>query len=526
MHDQATMQGEATHGFPVGGGALGKLIREFDWSKTSLGPISDWPQSLRTATDIVLQAPLPLVMLWGPDGIMIYNDGYAGFAASRHPELLGSKVLEGWPEAADLNRRVLDQCYHRGRTLSFKDMPLTLYRNKGQPENLWTDLNYLPIMDESGKPGGVLAIVVETTGRFLAEQALEMERAAVLEANRRLSAESAFLRDLFRQTPSFMCMMSGPDHTYVLTNNAYQRLIGGRDVIGKTLREGLPEVVEQGFGDLLDRVFMTGKAHLGASTRVMLQMPDEPEPREHFLDFIYQPIRNSAGEVTGIFSEGQDVTERVRGEQHLRLVVNELNHRVKNTLAMMQAIASQTFRNSDDLEQAQQSFSSRIIALARANDLLTGENWEGASLYDLVASVAVAHAGNEPDRFTASGPIVRLTPKIALSLSMAMHELATNAVKYGALSNDKGRVDVSWSLQVKGGRQRLHLEWRESGGPPVSKPGRRGFGSRLVERGLAGELGGSVQLNFEPTGVVCVIEAPMDPGETTGEGANEGAGKE
>jgi two-component sensor histidine kinase len=520
------MQDETSQSFPAGGGELGKLIREFDWSKTSLGPIADWPQSLRTATDIVLQAPLPLVMLWGPDGVMIYNDGYAGFAASRHPELLGSKVLEGWPEAAELNKRVLDECYHASRTLSFKDMPLTLYRNKGQPENLWTDLNYLPIMDESGKAGGVLAIVVETTGRFLAEQALEMERAAVLEANRRLSAESAFMHDLFRQTPSFMAMASGVDHTFVLTNNAYQRLIGGRDVVGKTVADGLPEVVEQGFVGLLDRVFASGKAHIGAGTRVMLELPGEAEPKEHFLDFIYQPIRNSAGEVTGIFMEGQDVTERMRGEQHLRLVVNELNHRVKNTLAMMQAIASQTFRNSEDLEQAQQNFSSRIIALARANDLLTGENWEGASLYDLVASVAVAHAGNEPDRFTAKGPVVRLTPKIALSLSMAMHELATNAVKYGALANDKGRVDVAWSLQVKGGRQRLHLEWRESGGPPVTAPTRRGFGSRLVERGLAGELGGSVQLKFEPTGVVCVIEALMDPNKTNDEGAEEGAGKE
>jgi PAS domain S-box-containing protein len=334
------------------------------------------------------------------------------------------------------------------------------------------------------------------------------------------------MRDLFRQTPSFMCMVSGPEHRFVLSNNAYQSLIGDRDVIGRTVEEALPEVVGQGFVELMDRVFQSGRAHIGASTRVMLQMPGEPEPKEHFLDFIYQPIRNSAGEVTGIFTEGQDVTERVRGEQHLRLVVNELNHRVKNTLAMMQAIAAQTFRNSEDLEQAQQNFSSRIIALARANDLLTGENWEGASLYDLVAGVAVGHAGNEPDRFTARGPVVRLTPKIALSLSMAMHELATNAVKYGALSNDKGRVDVSWSLQVKGGEQRLHLEWRESGGPPVTAPTRRGFGSRLVERGLAGELGGTVQLNFEPTGVVCVIEAPMGPNETSDEGASESAGKE
>ena len=170
MADQNS--GRGADAFPVGGGELGQLIRDFDWSKTSLGPISGWPQSLRTATDVVLQSPIPLVMLWGPDGIMIYNDGYAVFAADRHPGLLGSKVLEGWPEAADLNSNVLQTCYHRGGTLSFKDLPLTLYRNKGEPEDLWLDLNYGPVLDESGRPGGVLAVVVETTGKVLAERTL------------------------------------------------------------------------------------------------------------------------------------------------------------------------------------------------------------------------------------------------------------------------------------------------------------------------------------------------------------------
>ncbi|HVY90943.1 MAG TPA: HWE histidine kinase domain-containing protein [Hyphomonadaceae bacterium] len=512
MADQTSTEGKKPGStFPVSGGELGRLIRQFDWSKTELGPIDQWPQSLKSATDVVLQAPLPLVMLWGPNGIMIYNDGYAEFAADRHPGLLGSKVLEGWPEAADLNRRVLDTCYHAGDTLTFKDLPLTLYRNKGQPDNLWVDLNYFPVLDETGKPAGVIAIVVETTGRFLAEQALAEERAAVLEANQRLTAESNFLRDLFQQAPSFMALMSGPQHNFVLVNDAYKRLIGGREVVGKPIADGLPEVVPQGFVKLLDVVYNTGAPFIGAGTRVMLEHPGEIGQREHFLDFIYQPLRNTQGDVTGIFVEGQDVTERLRGEQHLRLVVNELNHRVKNTLATIQAVAAQTFRNAEDLGQAQANFSSRIMALARANDLLTGENWEGASLSDIVAAASVALGGNEPGRFSASGPVIRLSPKAALSLSMAMHELGTNAVKYGALSNAEGRINVSWSVaRDAGGREMMRIEWRESDGPPVTHPSRRGFGSRLVERGLAGELGGDVQLNFEPSGVVCVIQAPMD----------------
>ncbi len=156
--------------FPDGGGETGALIRAFDWSKTPLGPIAGWPQSLRTAVDVVLQSPAPLVMLWGRDGIMIYNDAYSVFAGGRHPDLLGSKVLEGWPEVADLNRRVMEVGL-RGETLSLRGEHLILYR-PGRPTDVWVDLDYSPLLDEHGQPAGVLAIVVETTERVRAEQAL------------------------------------------------------------------------------------------------------------------------------------------------------------------------------------------------------------------------------------------------------------------------------------------------------------------------------------------------------------------
>ncbi len=497
--------------FPIGGGECGRLIREYDWASTALGPISGWPQWMRTSVDICLQAPIGIVMLFGEDGLLIYNDAYATFAGHRHPQLMGMKVLEAWPEAADLNRRVLDTCFVNGRTLSLKDQPLILFRYNNAAEELWVDLDYSPILNEAGKPGGVFAVVVETTKKVTVERTLADERTAVLEANKRLSAESSFLRDLFEQAPSFMSILSGPAHVFVLSNKAYQQLIGGRSVVGMAIRDALPEVVEQGFVALLDKVYATGVPYIGTGIRITLQQTIGGAAGERIVDFIYQPIRNLDGEVSGIFVEGQDVTERTRGEQHLRLVVNELNHRVKNTLAMIQAVAAQTFRDANNLPQAQATFSARIMALARANDLLTGENWEGASLSDIVAGVSVAHGGNQPGRFSASGPVVRLSPKVALSLAMAMHELATNAVKYGALSVGDGKVDVTWT--VDGGR--LRIEWRERGGPPVQMPEKRGFGSRLVERGLAGEMGGTAKIAFEPTGVVCVIDAPMDLYEET-----------
>ena len=158
------------------GGELGKLISAYDWASTPLGPIEDWSQSLKTAVGILVHSPVPIVMLWGPDGIMIYNDAYSVFAGGRHPRLLGSKVREGWPEVADFNDNVMRVCLSGG-TLAYKDQELTLYRT-GSPEQVWMNLDYSPVFDEAGKPAGVIAIVIETTERVAAErrrQAAEVE---------------------------------------------------------------------------------------------------------------------------------------------------------------------------------------------------------------------------------------------------------------------------------------------------------------------------------------------------------------
>jgi PAS domain S-box-containing protein len=222
---------------------------------------------------------------------------------------------------------------------------------------------------------------------------------------------------------------------------------------------------------------------------------------------------DEAGLPTRVVGATVDITERKKAELHLRLLVNELNHRVKNSLATIQAIAAQTFHAARSLPQAQEAFTARIIALAEAHDLLTRENWEGADLMDLLARLEVLHGAalyKEAARFTFTGPPVRLSPRIALSLSMALHELATNAVKYGALSLPGGQVTIAWNVAPGRPHPRLHLTWTETGGPPVSPPTRRGFGSRLIERGLALELAGEAHIDFQPSGVVCRIEAGLD----------------
>ena len=220
---------------------------------------------------------------------------------------------------------------------------------------------------------------------------------------------------------------------------------------------------------------------------------------------------DEAGRPLRVVGATVDITERKRAELHLRLMVNELNHRVKNTLATIQAIAAQTFHAARSLPQAQEAFSARIIALAEAHDILTRENWEGAELEDVLDRLRNLHGS--PECFTFSGPPVWLSPRMALSLSMALHELGTNAAKYGALSVPSGRVRIDWTVTPGPDAPRLALTWTESGGPPVTVPTRRGFGSRLIERGLTAELSGEARIDFAPEGVICRIEAGLDAPE-------------
>jgi PAS domain S-box-containing protein len=201
---------------------------------------------------------------------------------------------------------------------------------------------------------------------------------------------------------------------------------------------------------------------------------------------------------TGIM---RDVTERTQSEAQLRLMVHELNHRVKNTLATVQSVALQTLRNATSLDAARQALNARLLALARAHDVLTRESWDGADLADIVASAVETHAAVE--RVRCEGPHVRLQPKPAVALTMALHELFTNAAKYGALASETGVIDVRWSKDGPGG---LSLEWIERGGPPVSPPERRGFGVRMID-GLARDMAGDAVLEFHPEGLRCTIVA-------------------
>lgn len=781
--------------FLDGGGECGALIASRDWSAT-LGPADAWPQSLKTATSLLLRSPVPMVMLWGADGIMLYNDAYSVFAGGRHPDLLGSKVREGWPEVADFNDNVM-RVGLAGGTLKYRDQELTLYRHGG-PEQVWMNLDYSPVVDESGKPAGVLAVVVETTERVAVERALRdresrlrffddlgmetralsdpfeimavtarmlgqhmnasvcayadmdddedaftirgdwaapgcrsivgtyrlaafgqtaerelhagrplitrdtlaelgpeegsgllglglkatvcmpfikagrltalmavhqahprdwtdlelgliaetterswayIERTrteiALREASARAHAESAereailsqlgegvivadstgritFVNDAAERLHGVKMLGVGPDHytdTYhlltedgephppsdlplaravtrgetIVDANWRIRRSDGTEVLASGNakpvfdRSGQPiggvltirdetdrqaaelalaeseerlrlatEAAEIGFWDvdvLEDELFWPArvKAMFGIGPDVPVTMADfydglHPDDRDGVLaefqkaanpdfqalyDVEYRTIgkedralRWVAAKGRGIFDESGrcvrvvgtaiDITARKKAEEHQRLLIDELSHRAKNLLAIVQAVAHQTLRSNASPDEMRTAFEGRLGALGAAHSILTQQMWESAPIRSIIEDTVLAVCTDEK-RISMSGPDLMLSPKTAVSLAMAIHELATNALKYGALSNDSGAVRIAWDV-VDG---RLKLEWRESGGPGVEVPSRRGFGSRMIERGLAAELGGSVEIHFNPDGVVCTVDAPL-----------------
>ncbi len=313
-----------------GGGAMGERVRHFDWSATSLGAMHGWPASLRTSVDIVLHSPMAMVLMWGPRHVMIYNDEYAKIAAGRHPAALGATASEVWPEIWDWYARILaaglcgETQVHRQRVL-----PLL---HDGVPVEHYFDLFHTPVHGDDGQVGGVLCTALELTARLedgrqlklataelgAAHAALQAEAEAARDANRRVAEERGLLRALFEQAPSFMAVLRGPQHIFELANEHYISLVGRSELLGKTVEKALPEVREQGFIDLLDEVYRSGVPFEGRQLKVDLNTADGKRRRRH-LDFVYQPIKDDDGVVVGILVEGSDVTERIEGDERLRL---------------------------------------------------------------------------------------------------------------------------------------------------------------------------------------------------------------
>lgn len=282
-------------------GEMALRMQGFDWTASPLGPPTGWSPALKTLAELMLSSQQPMFMAWGREQIWLYNDAFIPILGQKHPGALGRSAMEVWSEA----RLDLEPLFDRvfcGQPVQMEDFCLQLDR-RGRLEEAHFAFSYTPAREDDGKVAGLFGACIETTERVLGD--------------RRRKAEQARELQLFQQAPSFMAILHGPSHVFHFANAAYVRLVGGRHVLGKSIREALPEVEAQGFPALLDQVYARGQRYAASRVPVTLETRDGAGSL-HYLDFIYEPIVDDAGRVTGVFVEGHDVTEVHEAQQELR----------------------------------------------------------------------------------------------------------------------------------------------------------------------------------------------------------------
>jgi PAS domain S-box-containing protein len=477
-------------------------------------------------------SPNPYMLVTPDLHIAEVNQAYADVTGSRRDEILGKPLFatfdSGPGENAPENVRQVRASLEKARDTRQRDhlavvrydMPRVLADGSQVFEQRIWSATHTPLLNAEGEVVLLLQHTMDVTDLSPSIRSDEpttaldaivggsvLRRAqSVQEDNRRLETERNRLVEMFMQAPGFVAILSGPNHVFQMHNDAYSQIVGRRDVSGLPVREALPELVGQGYYEFLDTVFATGEPFEGRESQIQLQRSPDGPLETLYLNFIYQPIRDEAGAVAGIFVQGHDVTDSVLADQRQKLMIDELNHRVKNTLATVQSIAIQTARSHVDPVTFAETFQSRIMALSHTHNLLTRTHWEGADLRAMLEHETDAFG---PTRISLNGPAVALEPATALSLGMIFHELATNAAKYGALSTPDGRVLIDWALADQRDRK-LKLAWRELDGPKVTPPDRRGFGSRLIERNIRHDLAGEIDLVYATSGLIAELTVPLD----------------
>lgn len=287
--------------FLADGGHMGAAIRGYDWDGTPLGQPGRWPTALKTLVGVLLGANQPMFVVWGPEQILLYNDAYAAILGDKHPSALGRRFLDVWAEIETDLRPMVDQAYS-GVPVHMDDITLMMER-RGFIEETHFAFSYTPIRGEGGVVDGFFCACAEITEQVLGE--------------RRRAADTERQRRMFEQAPGFITILHGPDHVFEFANATYRRLFGDRCLVGRTVREVFPDLAGQGFYELLDHVYRTGERYNAEQLRILLQNA-EGQPEERYLDFIYEPVTNEAGAVTGIFVEDHDATEARLAQAGLR----------------------------------------------------------------------------------------------------------------------------------------------------------------------------------------------------------------
>ncbi len=457
--------------------------------------------------------PSPFMIL---DTDLCYVDANAAYLASVgrcRDALIGRNLFDLFPNDDASGLRLKDsfeRVLATGEPDTLAYLPYPIAREDGVLEHRYWTAVHVPVLDAHGQVALILQNTVDVTDLVRMREAASLPFTSLsaethlLERTIEAEEAGANFRRLFQQAPAFFAVLSGPDHVFTFASDSYLRLVGGRNVVGRTVASALPEVVDQGFVALLNRVYQDGYIHNEEGGRIMLVREAGGVPEETFLDFSYHPIKDAAGQISGVFVQGMDRTEAVKAARRQRLLIDELNHRVKNTLATVQSLARQTFRSTLDPEQARHSFESRIMALSKAHSLLSDRQWHDTEIGSLIRQEISAFG---VERVTCEGPSLMLNSKATIAVALLLHELATNAAKHGALSVPEGMLAIRWS---RGQDERLLITWSESGGPAVVVPERTGFGTRLLKTVVTGELSGELNVDYAPGGFTARLEIPAE----------------
>ena len=600
-----------------------KLLNDYDWANSPLGPIPGWPESLKGAVRLMMVAATPMVMLVGDEAILVYNHAYAQFAGQRHPAIFGMPALEAWPEVADFNRINIERGL-RGESWTFHDEEVTLNRN-GRPERVWLDLYYSPVMGDDGRSMGTLCMVHETTSRYLAERALarrEEHMALALSSsalvgtwdwdivNNILTADDQFasmynldaslvahgapLEDYLRaieheDLPGFHADLRRSieegsefrnEHRVVAADGTRRWLmVSGRprrDAEGRvvrfpgvaiditeqheaaealakselefrTLANAMPQMVwatrPDGYHDYFNaRWYEFTGMPIGTSDGDAWNDLFHPDDRErawtiwrHSLETgePYQieyrlrhhsgeyrwtlgralPVLDGSGQIVRWIGTCTDIHEYRKVTEERELVAQELGHRIKNIFAVLTGIVSLSARGKPEMRPFVEDLRQRIVALSEAHDFVRAQNHlspspdEQGTLSALVGRLMRPYEEGEPGmRINYAGDDTIIDDGAATPLALLFHELATNAAKYGALSRPEGGVTLVGRLDG----EQFHLSWKEHGGPELVAPGApSGFGSKLIELSVAGQMRGQLERIWERDGLRVELTLPL-----------------
>jgi two-component sensor histidine kinase/PAS domain-containing protein len=478
--------------------AMSALIAAKDWSKTVLGPADKWTTSLKLVVSTTLASGFPMAVRWGPDFAMIYNDGYRPILGDKHPWALGLPFREVWPEVQQ-TLALLHQAILSGTRGAFfaEDLLLRIQRHADRWEDARFTISYSPVPDASAATGvgGVLITAVETTNRVRTEEALraseERYRSAMM-LGRMGSWEVDFVDGTRVWTPEGMALF-GID------------LPDGLGQVGGAADE-LRQAMYPEDRSLLERYHTLADSQDSFPAEYRIVRADG---RICWLSGYGRVLdRQADGKARRLINVATDITERKAAEAHQRFLLQELSHRSKNLLSITQAIADQTLRHCPDLKEFQSRFDGRLRGLAASNTLLASGDWRGSSLRALVELQLAPFVDLPSPQLEIGGPDVDLTAEAAQAIGLALHELATNAVKHGALSVAHGRLSVSWQADQTRSAAGLKLVWRERSGPPVTVPKRTGFGHVVMKKMIEQAVRGAVEIDFARDGLHWSLEAP------------------